>query len=478
MLAQSPGKQLPDSVVNRLKTGFSVPMASWLAEPTNPRARADLPLLAAPETPYSPLIDWDNHDSISSRTLVDGMFIECYGFYTRGHFLPSAPVDHKFLSLMSKILIHALGANMGGALRHLTNFMPELGRHDTNREYVVLVRESFPPLQVAENIRIERVPDQACSSRIRRIAKDVFELPRRLKREKFSAIVSLTNFGPIWSPVPHILFQRNSVYYCPYFLQRIGGQLKLETALRRRLAVESMKHAKLIVTPSRAMGKMIREACPEIRDRPFHTLYHGFTKDALTEPLDEKFVRLLAAKKGARLLYPTHPAHHKGFEVLFEILNKLKLHGLDFCLFTTISVDDWPEGVGDYERRVRELGLENNVVFMGTVPQRQMGSLYKSCDLMVYPSLCESFGFSMLEAMGYGLPLVAADTAINREMSGAGALYYPPLSAMEGAKAISDALDPAVMERLREAGRAHLASFDWGWRRYASEFVVMLGLVV
>jgi asparagine synthase (glutamine-hydrolysing) len=53
MLAQSPEKHLPESVVNRPKTGFTLPMAKWLSETTNPRAWADLPLLAAPGTPWA-----------------------------------------------------------------------------------------------------------------------------------------------------------------------------------------------------------------------------------------------------------------------------------------------------------------------------------------------------------------------------------------------------------------------------------------
>jgi asparagine synthase (glutamine-hydrolysing) len=55
MLARSPGKSLPESVVNRPKTGFSVPIAKWLSEATDQRAWADLPLLAAPRTPWARL---------------------------------------------------------------------------------------------------------------------------------------------------------------------------------------------------------------------------------------------------------------------------------------------------------------------------------------------------------------------------------------------------------------------------------------
>jgi asparagine synthase (glutamine-hydrolysing) len=52
LLAQSPKMPLPESVVNRPKTGFSVPMAKWLSEATDQRAWTDLPMLAAPGTPW------------------------------------------------------------------------------------------------------------------------------------------------------------------------------------------------------------------------------------------------------------------------------------------------------------------------------------------------------------------------------------------------------------------------------------------
>lgn len=377
-----------------------------------------------------------------------------------------------------KILIHALGANMGGAMRHLTNFLPELGAYDKSSEYVVLVRESFPEIKLTGNIRLERVPDGDSSSWLKRIISDVFKLPRRLKREDFSAVISLTNFGPIWSPVPHVFFQRNALYYCPYYLNKIFGRLKIETLLRRWLAIFSMMKADLVVTPSNAMGEMIRQNCPQTINCKFHTLYHGFDSDGSSEPLDQKFLQLLSSKKGKRLLFPTHVGIHKGFDVLFSILANLKKSGLEFCLFTTISRKDWPEGIDAFERTVKELGLTDFVVFMGSVPQRQMGSLYYQCDLMVYPSLSESFGFSMIEAMGYGLPIVASGTAVNREMCGNAALYYSPLDPIIGARIVEEALKPDMLQHLSNEGRKRLSSIDWSWKRYAKEFVNMVEDVV
>lgn len=369
-----------------------------------------------------------------------------------------------------KILIHATGATMGGAMRHLTNFLPELGRLDTNNKYVVLVRESFPSIAVSENIQIERTPDVLASNWLKRVIADVVDLPKRIKKEKFDMVVSLTNFGPIWSSVPHIFFQRNPIYYCSYYLSKIKGREKLEIILRRRLAIESMKRADVIVTPSNAMTEMIQSACPQLKGCSFQTLYHGFEKRVAQEPLDNKYAKLFSVR-GYKLLYPTHPAPHKGFQVLFEMLAHLKKERLQFTLFTTIAHDDWPDEVKKYEQQIHKLGLNDCVVFTGRVPQRQMGAIYESCDLMVYPSLCESFGFSMVEAMGYGLPIVAAGTAVNEEICGEGALYYPPTDFETGAEIIQKALDPEISLRITEAGKRRLSSYDWSWSRYTREFL-------
>lgn len=376
-----------------------------------------------------------------------------------------------------RILIHALGANMGGAMRHLTNFLPELGRQDTEREYTILVRESFPTLAVAPNISIERIPNGFVSNWMKRLAGDIFEIPWKLNKEKYDAIVSLTNFGPVFSPVPHIFFQRNALYYCDYYLSQITGREKTETLLRRRLAVESMKRADLIVTPTNAMAEMIKATCPEVKNRKFHTLYHGFSKDTYQEQLDAKYEKQLDIE-GFKFLYPTHPAPHKGFEILFEILKTLKERNLNFKLFTTIAYKDWPEGIRQYKKQVQSLGIDDCVAFIGRIPQSQMGSLYKKCDLMLYPSLCESFGFSMIEAMGHDLPIVAAGTPVNREMCRDGAFYYPQLNPSAGAEAIINAIDPENRKKLVVNGHRRLISFQWGWNRYVDQFIKMIERVI
>lgn len=67
MLARSPEKPLPEAVIKRSKTGFTLPMAQWLSKATDKRAWSDLPMLAAPGTPWARR--W-------ARTVIEGM-LEC-----------------------------------------------------------------------------------------------------------------------------------------------------------------------------------------------------------------------------------------------------------------------------------------------------------------------------------------------------------------------------------------------------------------
>jgi asparagine synthase (glutamine-hydrolysing) len=53
MLACSPKKPLPQGVINRPKTGFTVPMAKWLSEATDQQGWADVPFLTSPGTPWA-----------------------------------------------------------------------------------------------------------------------------------------------------------------------------------------------------------------------------------------------------------------------------------------------------------------------------------------------------------------------------------------------------------------------------------------
>ena len=362
---------------------------------------------------------------------------------------------------------------MGGAVRHLTSFLVALGQTDSSHDYVLLCRESVKLPQVASNIRVERVSDSSAASPLARLVKDICWLPLRARANGFDALVTLTNFGPIWTSTPHIVFQRNANYYSPYFATRVDRRTRLATALRRSIAVATMKRAAVIVTPSAAMAGLIRQTCPSVSEKRFEAIHHGFSFDCFHKVASNS-PSTLPSDGRLRLLYPTHPGPHKGFEILFDALALLRSSLDNFMLYSTIEPSDWPCGVKKYQEQINRLELNKWVKFLGRIPQAQMEGLYRTADVVVFPSLSESFGFPLLEALAFGVPVVAADTPVNREICGDGAVYYPPLDAQAAAAMISHLSVSATRRSCAEKAEARFRSVDWSWERYIRQFTTVL----
>jgi glycosyltransferase involved in cell wall biosynthesis len=108
-----------------------------------------------------------------------------------------------------------------------------------------------------------------------------------------------------------------------------------------------------------------------------------------------------------------------------------------------------------------ELGITEDVVFVGAVSLEETVSFYRAADIFVYPSLNETFGLPILEAMACGCPVVTSDTSAMPETAGGAAALSDPKDPASIAKAIIDALGPG-RDQMRDLGLRRAAQFTWG----------------
>jgi glycosyltransferase involved in cell wall biosynthesis len=109
-----------------------------------------------------------------------------------------------------------------------------------------------------------------------------------------------------------------------------------------------------------------------------------------------------------------------------------------------------------------ELGLADQVRFLGWVSQEELEDLYAACDGFVFPSLCEGFGLPVLEAMARGVPVATSGRSSLAEVAGDAALLFDPEDEYSMATAIQRLLtDPRLAERLALAGKQQAARFTW-----------------
>ena len=93
----------------------------------------------------------------------------------------------------------------------------------------------------------------------------------------------------------------------------------------------------------------------------------------------------------------------------------------------------------------------DDVVFVGGVPLEETVRFYQAADVFVYPSLNETFGLPILEAMACGCPVVTSDTSAMPETAGGAAVLSDPEDPASIARAIVEAAGPG-RDRLRDTG--------------------------
>jgi len=110
---------------------------------------------------------------------------------------------------------------------------------------------------------------------------------------------------------------------------------------------------------------------------------------------------------------------------------------------------------------VRELGIGDDVVFVGGVPLEETAAFYQAADVFAYPSFQETFGLPILEAMACGCPVVTSEVSAMPEIAGGAALLVAPKDPKSIAAAIVEACGPRAAQ-LREHGLRRAREFTWG----------------
>lgn len=117
---------------------------------------------------------------------------------------------------------------------------------------------------------------------------------------------------------------------------------------------------------------------------------------------------------------------------------------------------------GLLEKMIKERGLTKIIKLTGRVSDSRLAALYENASIFVYPSFCEGFGFPPLEAMHYGVPVVASNATCIPETLGEAALYFDPRDIDKLAALVNSVMsDQNLQKSLTEAGRKRSAEFTW-----------------
>jgi D-inositol-3-phosphate glycosyltransferase len=156
-----------------------------------------------------------------------------------------------------------------------------------------------------------------------------------------------------------------------------------------------------------------------------------------------------------------------GFARLIELLPARQRPKLVFIGGTLIANGATAEPGDDLApvvARAGELGIVDDVIFHGSVPQEELPLYYSAATVAAVPSRYESFGLVAVEAMACGLPVVASRAGglkftVEEEVSG---LLVPTGDAAALAEGLARVIrDPAFRASLQVGARQAAVRFSW-----------------
>ena len=143
-----------------------------------------------------------------------------------------------------------------------------------------------------------------------------------------------------------------------------------------------------------------------------------------------------------------------------DAFNSAVQRGLKHHLVTI--VDSSSGHAAKARESVSRLSCQNRLHFLSQLDEPTLRAVYAGADLFVFPSLAEGFGLPPLQAMVCGIPVVASDIPVMREVLGDAAYYVDPYSA----DSITNALlfltsDVEQADRLARSGPVQATRYSW-----------------
>ena len=113
-------------------------------------------------------------------------------------------------------------------------------------------------------------------------------------------------------------------------------------------------------------------------------------------------------------------------------------------------------------RKIKALGLADDVVMTGYVSDEDLVIFYNLADVFVHPSLYEGFGLPPLEAMACGTPVLTSNVSSLPEVVGEAAVLFDPLNVKSLADGLTRILSDEVLRmELKRKGIERVQKFSW-----------------
>lgn len=370
-----------------------------------------------------------------------------------------------------RFVIEGMGLTAAGVKELALNLLPKFSDHPEHQ--FLLVYPDLPEYRALQGGNVECRLFHKPPSLLRRHWFLQRMVPRICKEFRADALLCMGNFAPSKSPCPVVVLVHNPllIYHEPSLQERLTLREKLIVAYGRRACQKLLPRLPVIVQTEVVRDRLVSlygfdpkriavipNSCPSLSGR----------RDI--QPRDENGESRPFTFLSISQYYP-----HKNFEILCDAMKIVSQRtSRQVRCVMNISPEQHPRARKLLQRVERE-GLETQVVNLGWIPTRErLEQVYRSADAYILPSLMETFSFTYLEAMRFGLPVLTSDRDFARHRCRDAALYFDPLDVESVADCMLRVVNDPELRRKLIINAEVLVEQVPPWESVAAQFVAVL----
>jgi len=291
-------------------------------------------------------------------------------------------------------------------------------------------------------------------------------LPKAAQKYGCQILHCTSNTAPVNTSIPLVVTLHDIIYMESSYLRILNGSgtayQKFGNVYRRMVVPRVLKKSRKIITVSNFEKNRIGEFFGMKGDSRLTAVYNGVSEHF--KPIDDPgFLRAVKEKYHLPERYffflgNTDPKKNTP-GTLKAYSDFRKQTGLDIKLvmldYDRAELEKILTVIGDRE-------LMNHIILTGYVVNTDLPAIYCQCELFLYPSLRESFGIPMLEAMACGVPVITSDTSSMPEVAGDAGYLVDPFQPARITEAIVQIINnPELRKSMVEKGMMQAKLFSW-----------------
>jgi glycosyltransferase involved in cell wall biosynthesis len=351
------------------------------------------------------------------------------------------------------------GSGCLGGMRHfIQSLIMNLPALDTENEYVFFTPGRADDLGVlpSKNLRIVKCWNVPIS-RVGRVFYEQIKLPSEISRHEISLWIGTCNILPLVLHSRSILFVQSLQFFT---IQE--AYTRLQNLYFRTLVPASLRRADHLVTFSETCKDYIVNRLGILPGK-VTVIQHAFRfPTAAISAYDAQREKNLVSQyvKGNYILCVSAFYPYKNLERLLEAFARIS-QGFDYKL-VLIGAETRLQKQAHLNALAQRLGIEADVIFLGPVSDELLPMFYRQATLMAMPSLDETFGLPLLEAMAFGCPVVTSNMGSMREVVGQAGVLVDPYNIDSITAGLRRVLsDSELKQHMANAGKIRSRSFTY-----------------